>query len=802
MANVKFKISSALKTIIGKELITDDFIAMFELVKNSFDANAKRVDIRFEALGTKDAKIVIQDNGDGMDKDDITGKWLFVAYSAKKKQQDYRDKIGGGRVFAGAKGIGRFSCDRLGEELTMYSKKRGQKGAWNVLKVNWSNFEVDAEKEFQNIPAQYTTQDTIPYDIKHGTVLEIKALRAPDWEREKLMRLRRSLERLVNPNQGNDADNFQIWLSCPAQVAEDNAARQKAEKSGRDVQSWELVNGRIHNFVFENLDLKTSQIVVEVAPDGETIHTRLTDRGRLIYDITEKSRFGIALADVRITLFALNRAAKMAFSKAMGMRVFDYGSIFLYKNGFRINPFGDPGDDRFGIDARHLSGFFRTFGNRDLSGRIEINGPNQAFQETSSRDGGLFKNQAFFELRDLLLDIAVERLERFAIDVAKFGPDTGDMPDVDSLSKKEVKQAIFGIITKLTGSAEVLRIEYDPDFLNILENSSADSVSALLGNLKRIAAQENSPQIVKEVAKAERQLKRLTKAKQEAEKGESQARERAKKAEDQARLAMARAQEAEEVAKKATVVAQQAKYREEQLDTQNVFLKAALSKDLEHVLSLHHSIQQDALTIELAVYNALEELPKQTSGGTGAIKVYLEQINNLARRIGVVAQYATKARNPAAQEEIEDGNLIEFIREYLLNVHGGLISKPDRTTIPIRFEQNGHKVFRFTFSPIDVTMVLENLISNSKKPKHRVQHVLVRVLSCDKSQLRISFSDDGVGVPKRDMPMLFELGFSTTDGSGMGLRHARQILSEMGSSIDFNPKHKPGAEFLLTFNAQ
>ena len=80
---------------------------------------------------------------------------------------------------------------------------------------------------------------------------------------------------------------------------------------------------------------------------------------------------------------------------------------------------------------------------------------------------------------------------------------------------------IFEIITKLTRSKDVLRLEYDPDFLNILENRSAESVSALLGNLKRIAAQQDSPALAKEVFKAEKQLKRLSKAKEEAEAGEA-----------------------------------------------------------------------------------------------------------------------------------------------------------------------------------------------------------------------------------------------------------------------------------------
>ena len=108
-----------------------------------------------------------------MAEEDITDKWLFVAYSAKKGQQDYRDKIDSKRIFAGAKGIGRFSCDRLGQTLKMYTKTRRDKNLWNVLDIDWSHFEVDPEKEFQTIPAQLTKQKRIPHNAAHGTVLRL-----------------------------------------------------------------------------------------------------------------------------------------------------------------------------------------------------------------------------------------------------------------------------------------------------------------------------------------------------------------------------------------------------------------------------------------------------------------------------------------------------------------------------------------------------------------------------------------------------------------------------------------------------
>lgn len=197
----KFRVSSALKNIIGKELITDDFIAVFELVKNSFDAHATRVDVIFEDIYGDNPRLIIRDDGKGMDREDIIDKWLFVAYSAKKEgTEDYRDNIRSKRIHAGAKGIGRFSCDRLGSNLTIYTKKKSRDARINKLMVDWTDFEEDSKQEFIDIDVKHSYVQTTLYDnFKKGTIVEVTGLREK-WDRQKLARLKRSLEKLINPN--------------------------------------------------------------------------------------------------------------------------------------------------------------------------------------------------------------------------------------------------------------------------------------------------------------------------------------------------------------------------------------------------------------------------------------------------------------------------------------------------------------------------------------------------------------------------------------------------------------------------
>ena len=134
MDHLRFKVSAELKNILGKDLITSPNIAILELVKNSYDAHATKVDITFEA-----DRLVIADNGKGMSLSDLINKWLFVAYSAKSdgtEDKSYRNKFK--RHYAGAKGIGRFALDKLSTESLMYTKSDNSKLVkWNI---DWEQF--------------------------------------------------------------------------------------------------------------------------------------------------------------------------------------------------------------------------------------------------------------------------------------------------------------------------------------------------------------------------------------------------------------------------------------------------------------------------------------------------------------------------------------------------------------------------------------------------------------------------------------------------------------------------------------
>jgi signal transduction histidine kinase len=754
--NIRFKISSGLKNLIGRELITDELIAIFELVKNSFDAHATTVTLTFEnLLDIGNSKITITDNGKGMSYDDIINKWLFVAYSAKSEgiedSVEYRDKINSKRLYAGAKGVGRFSCDRLGAKLNLVTIKDAKNAKIENLLVNWADFEGDAKKEFADVDVQYQILQKISHKMKHGTILEITGLR-DTWDRGRLLELKRSLAKLINPNQDNDSSGFSIIISVPEEKKSDAGASDR-----------EKVNGPVRNFLFETLGLKTTQIVTEISKDGKLIITTLKDRGRLIYKITENSPFQEILHDIKIHLFQLNRKAKVNFAKIMGMQPVEYGSIFLYKSGFRIYPFGDNEQDLLGLERRKQQGYKRFLGTRDLMGRIEINGSNDDLKETTSRDGGLIKNKNYHALLEFFYDYGLKRLEKYAVDVIKWG-DEYKIPGLDrtfpALKPEDVRAQIADIVANLTNTKGIVNLEYDKDFLNIISDSQEKSLPKIAKNFARIAEESGNKTLQKEAGRVVAQVKELLAAKAEAEKGEEVAHKRASEVEQKLE---------EEISEK-------------------LFAKSVLSTDTKDVLVLQHQIDKSTDSIKRNVDNLLVAVNKKAP--KKEVLGLIERISLEAGKISTISQFVTKANFNLKVTEI-NADLVSFVKEYIQNVYREYpTTKINRPYMNFRVITNGAK-FLYKFRPLEIIIIIDNLFSNSMKAG--AKNITVSLNLLKDAGLEMVVKDDGKGIEKRNLSKIFNLGFTTTNGSGLGLYHVKQIVEKMKGRVAAEPMPK-GAE--------
>lgn len=747
--HLHFRISSALKDIIGRDLITDDYIAVFELVKNSYDAYASRVDIYFENIYSNEPKIIIKDDGKGMDYEDLLNKWLFVAYSAKKEGTedvsfDYRDRISINRVFAGAKGIGRFSCDRLGKKLYLETTKQTNEPKTEVLITDWEKFENNIQDEFIEIGVEHETKNESSFELLHGTVLEITSLRS-EWNRYHFLKLKDSLAKLINPAEDNTVQDFKIFIHVEEEITNDENQTDEKEK----------VNGEVKNFIFEALGLKTTKIVASISDDKNFLTTELKDGGTLIYNIKEKNQFQL-LAGIRITIFYLNQSAKLTFARRMGVSSRAYGHIFLYKNGFRIYPFGEPYEDPLKIDVRKSRKIYSYLGTGEIMGQIEIFGINPELKETSSRGDGLIKNIHYEQLQDFFF-IILERLEKYVVEVQQWG-----LSIEDENLEIDIKQRITNLIVKLTGSDEIIDVKYSDDFLDILKDSQTGSAENVFQNLNRIALENGNNELIENVQKTTSKFYELKRAKEDAEKEAEIEKEKAKGAIKEL----------------------------ENKESENLFLRSVKSQDFDEIISFLHHVGISAGIIDNYLTGLFNKVRNEINIPNSQLLDILNVVVFENKKIQNISSFATKANFKLYTDAVEI-DLNEYIREYINNVVNLAINE----NMQVKYSTSLLAPYIGLFRPIEINILIDNFLNNSKKAQATLFEIK---LGIEDNKTVLSFSDNGKGIPESQIAEIYKYGFTTTsEGSGLGLYHIKEIVDRMQAKITVESKINTGTTFKI-----
>lgn len=838
MDNLKFRISSALKDLVGKELITSDNVAIFELVKNAYDAYATKVVISF-----LDDKIIIADNGRGMTFDEIQKKWLFVGFSEKKKridniskQQSYRDKIK--RYYAGAKGIGRFSCDRLGRMLTITTTSQNS-SITDQISLDWKDFEKDQSIEFSDINVSHSIlSDHISYpeDSSHGTVIEITHLHDDEtpWTRKHLLELKRSLEKLINPL--SEVNDFSIEIACERELEEDDKLIESGKGYDRDI-----VNGILKNSISTILKLKTTQIDVTVNSDYVT--TTLSDRGIEIYKIREANVDYSLISDATVSLSFLNRAAKYNFSRLMGVEAVNYGSVFLFRNGFRILPFGNTGDDSWRMDFRAQQGYNRYLGSRDLLGRVDIHTDNVSeLKEVSSRDGGLVDTQMSRQVMKLF-ETTHRRLERYVVGVLWgegflkneyfASKEEGEeerrklhAKDKDSESPNYVIDNSIGskidfikIIKSLSTDPNVEILYYNSEFANLLnEQSRAESIKPqFIKDLETIATRTGNETLLKTIEDAKRRIDQLSKEKVDAQRKAEEAERKAAEAVAQQIKAEQKAKEEEEKRKIAEL--DKLKAENEKVKAENARLiaiqkaaeeekrrqKAEKEKKIESLKAefykkastpdtdaLIHHVKNNNSRINDAITDLLNTIPEEIKK-LPFCHTLIESLTKI-RNLSLKSLKATDLilSCDLAPSDSQKINLPLFIDGYLKSeVH---------KKINCHFSSNT-ECFYVLGSKLDLGLVLDNFINNSLD-----WNATNLWINCDLSnnKLYVHIIDDGLGLSQKfcnDPEEIFNFATSgKKNGTGFGMYLIKETLKNFHATIHIEtPSDHKGIHFLIIF---
>lgn len=353
-ANIlKWRFDISTFRLIGRELITDRITALFELVKNCYDANSTLVEIEFYNVGNRNntSKIIIRDNGIGMSFDDIRDKWMVIG-TASKRTQIY-SPAPFKRRYTGEKGIGRFAVDKLGDSVIIRTKKLGSSQSLSV-NINWANMEMENSSDtqlklFTDVENLYFYADARIEE--HGTSLEIFNIRDP-WTFKDMDRLYIELTKIVSPFYPLNPP-FEIRISSNEHA---NFNQKKVESIALKLASHEAsIKFDIEKGIQEVLDFDN-------------------DKGTIFNKEIPIQPFG----GIRMKIFFFDTEAKRKYNKHFKDKQERIDGIKIYRDGIITTPFAEYEADRYkqrdvlGIDKRLWQDIFDKISTREVVGVVDI----------------------------------------------------------------------------------------------------------------------------------------------------------------------------------------------------------------------------------------------------------------------------------------------------------------------------------------------------------------------------------------------------------------------------------------------
>lgn len=439
-SKLRFQPRARIIRTIGDQLISGAEAAVIELVKNAYDADASFVRIEFHPpLKVGAGRISVTDDGHGMSLDDIRLKWMEPATSSKTKERLSRHKH---RRMMGSKGIGRFAAAKLGGTMSLMSTVATDAGLQSVLipELNWSIFSEDAY--LSDIAIDYLLQ---PGEGTTGTTIEILELSEP-WTPERLNRLHVELRRLLSPLDANQGDDFAIYLDL-SKCSLDNSGFEGETLFGQAVTeedgSDDVIDadtGVEHYRVlpFPLLTACDYELQGTFDRDGTfrgTFQVRRAGRGLESLEIGFDYREGEETpGPFSVHLFAFDREADAIKNnmKAAGMGdlsakearllLDNISGVAIYREGFRVRPYGNPENDWLALDTRRVQDPSLRIGHNQIAGYVTIEGQDSSnLIERSSREG-FEDNGAFARLARLVTSLLTNVVEPKRY---KFRSDTG-----------------------------------------------------------------------------------------------------------------------------------------------------------------------------------------------------------------------------------------------------------------------------------------------------------------------------------------------------------------------------------------
>ncbi|EAQ39271.1 hypothetical protein MED134_01590 [Dokdonia sp. MED134] len=449
MENIKhFKPKAHILKLLGEELIKSPIMAIYELAKNSYDADSSYVDVNFlDIQNIQNATVKIEDNGTGLTSEVIENVWLEPGTDHRKPIDFNGNRIINrspiyNRVPMGEKGVGRFAVHKLGNKIKLITRPANiitcldEKEEWRkyvldyeiTLTIDWKTF--SQSKYLEDIPISWdTNRDKSKFHFKEdsGTLIEVTSLKEP-WTRRMARSLKRNVVSMLSPK--NDTNKFKINLNFGNQWLDGfpdanqilNIAPYKYtalldEDYNLTVDysfSLELNN----EFGRREIKDKTDNIRGLLTP---VFRKELEEENYLEEDIVKfiaefqehKNPFGNILME--IYSYDLDSATLRNYtydSKTLKNILNQHSGIKVFKDDMRVFNYGEPGNDWLELDIKRVQSK-KWFSNNQNIGFVYLDSENSTSLIEKTNREGFIDNAAYKIFYKCVLEVVNDfRIER------------------------------------------------------------------------------------------------------------------------------------------------------------------------------------------------------------------------------------------------------------------------------------------------------------------------------------------------------------------------------------------------------
>lgn len=466
---VSFKPRARLLLLLGDQLIRDPGVAVFELVKNAFDADSAIATVTMSRVDDPSrGQIVVEDRGVGMEADTVSNVWLEPGTDFRIKQKDKGEPTAKyKRIPIGEKGVGRFAAHKLGNRIKLITRAAGSEEV--VVEIDWEN-DFKQKRYLEEVEIKVVERDPEHFTgRKTGTRLEITDLR-DTWTRGMVRDLARAINAISSPFAG--VGDFKTKL-----VLEDHPDWIHGLLDVKDVLKFSLYRAKClmkgatltyqYEFTpFPGMDLVEARKVTHKVPLG---------KAKQFVNLDEHN-----IGPVELRLYVFDQDTKVLklgeVHDRKGLKEFlnESGGVRVYRGGIRVYDYGERGNDWLGLGGRRVNVPTKRLSNNLIVGAVSLDIKksvnlklNRGLIEKTNREG-FVENGDYEAFRDAVVyalqSIEVERnmdkrrIRNAYADAKAREPVLEDLSELrDIIEKKKLTNEIGPYLDRIESDFVVIR---------------------------------------------------------------------------------------------------------------------------------------------------------------------------------------------------------------------------------------------------------------------------------------------------------------------------------------------------------